>query len=469
MVKLASSYDNLLDLNTEIEQAAQQPDQFHTADTHYDAVSETLPAVEENPSEIEISDVEKTLKQLDKIREEATKSRESANETQQDDTTQLNQSDTSDNDNHQAKISDDPNDALDANKTTSLSAVLGNVANQRNSQSNIDRTEQKQDNAMARIRNQFGTKSTTPVKRDVETFGHGIDQQKVTPIDQPQINYSFGSKSLATGTQSLSMLSTEDFDQQVDQLTQVIEKEADELTPVTAKVMIDGSDLTDDLPATIAGTYSITRDSNQNIVITKTAELPDTTQLEQKINDLQRELASSSDQVNQLQADKKQLLSQVQQLQSQADRLSDTADDKPSARAELKSDNSQTIDKRSKSTPASEISSALVKVRENLNASATPIKEVDQIDQPSAEFALTSNHTLTSNSDRGEVIQQLMGSSPDSKFSRELRHADQIAVQVQTTQTDVKPSLGSLSLLALTQARSQISVQFSQKDRKNNV
>lgn len=470
MVKLANSYDNLLDLNAEIEQAAQQPDQFHTADTHYDAVSKTLPAVEENPSEIEISDVEKTLNQLDKIREEATKSRENVNETQQDDTTQLNQLDTSDdNDNHQAEISDDPNDALDANKTTSLSAVLGNVANQRNSQPNIDSTEQKQDNAMTRIRNQFGTESTTPVKRDVETFGHGIDQQKVTPIDQPQINYSVGSKSLATGTQSLSMLSAEDFDQQVDQLTQGIEKEADELNVKTIKLFVDGSDLTDDLPVAIAGTYSITRDDDQNIVITKTAELLDTTQLEQKISDLQQELASSSDQVNQLQADKKQLLSQVQQLQSQADHSSDMTADNPSARAELKSDNSQTIDKRSKSTPASEISAALVKVRENLNASATPIKQVDQIDQPSAEFALTSNHTLTLNSDRGEVIQQLMGSSPDSKFSRELRHADQIAVQVQTTQTDVKPSLGSLSLLALTQARSQINVQFSQKDRKNNA
>lgn len=471
MVKLASSYNNLLDLNTEIEQAAQQPDQFHTADTHYDAVAKTLPAVEENPSEIEISDVEKTLDQLDKIQEEAATSQENMNKTQQDDTMQLDQSDASDDvdDNHQVEISDDPNDALDADKTTSLDAVLGNVANQRNSQSNIDSTEQKQDNAMTRIRNQFGAKSTTPVKRDVETFGHGIDQQKVTPIDQPQINYSFGSKSLAMGTQSLSMLSTEDFDQQVDQLTQGIEKEAEELTPVTAKVMIDGSDLTDDLPATIAGTYSITRNDDQNIVITKTAELPDTTQLEQKISELQQKLASSADETNQLQADKKQLLSQIKQLQSQADHLSDTADDNPSARAELKSDNSQTIDKRSKSTPASEISAALVKVRENLNASATPIKQVDQIDQPSAEFVLTSSHALMSNSDRGEVIQQLMGSSPDSKFSRELRHADKIAVQVQTTQTNIKPSLGSLSLLALTQARSQINVQFSQKDRKNNA
>lgn len=458
MVKLASSYDNLLDLSTEIEQAAQQPDQFHTADTHYDAVSETLPAVEENPSEIEISDVEKTLNQLDKIQEEATKSRENANETQQDDTTQLNQSDTSnDDDNHQAEISDDPNDALDANKTTSLSAVLGNVANQRNSQSNIDSTEQKRDNAMTRIRNQFGTESMTPVKRDVETFGHGIDQQKVTPIDQPQINYSVGSKSLATGTQSLSMLSTEDFDQQVDQLTQGIEKEADELNVKTIKLFVDGSDLTDDLPATIAGTYSITRDDDQNIVITKMAELPDTTQFEQKISDLQQELASSSDQVNQLQADKNDLLLQIQQLQS---RIKCTKNDDQHTSTDIDSQKeNQQVDNQQKLTPADELSTALVKVRQSLGAGT--IKQVDHIDQPSAEFRISDNHTLASTADRANVIQQLMGSKRDSKFSQALQNTNEIAVQVATKQADIKPSFGSLSLLALNQARSQINVRFS--------
>lgn len=471
MVKLASSYDNLLDLNTEIEQAAQQPDQFHTADTHYDVVSKTLPAVDD-PSDIKISEVEKTLNQIDQIQKESTKAQLKSNDSQQE---------TANDADNQPEISDNPADALNENQTTTLESVFGNVNNQRSAQSDdgADQSDdQSRDDAMDRIRTQFNhhaKEPTTPVNRDVETLGHGIDQQKVTPINQPEIDRSAGNKSLTAGTQSLSMLNDEDFDRQVDQLTQGIEREAEELAPSQAKVIIDGTDMTDDLPATIAGTYSINRDDNQNITITKTKELPeipDTSTLEQQVSDLQQELAHSNSCVEQLQADKKQLVLQVQQLQSQiAQAASESAanNDQQVDDDHLQVQNSQTINYQQASTPAAELSTALVKIRQHLSDDATPIEQVEQIDNPSAEFKLISNHALKSSDDRGAVIQQMMGSKPDSEFNQALQSADQIAVQVKTTQADVKPSLGSLSLLALTQARSQINVQFSQKDRKNNA
>lgn len=470
MVKLASSYDKLLDLNTEIEQAAQQPDQFHTADTHYDAVSETLPAVD-NPSDIEISDVEKTLNQIDQVQKESTKSQSTSINSHRD---TENDADT------QPEISDDPADALNENQTTTLESVFGNVSNQRSAQSDNSSDDQNdnqsRDDAMDRIRTQFNhhaDEPTTPVNRDVETLGHGIDQQKVTPISQPKIDRSAGNKSLAAGTQSLAMLNDEDFDQQVDQLTQGIECEAKELAPSQPKLIVDRTDLTDDLPAIIAGTYLINH-NDQNIIITKTKELPeipDTSALEQQISDLQRELAQSNSRTEQLQTDKKQLLLQVQQLQSQiaqAASNNSAGDDQQANNEHLQTQNTQTANHQ-QAAPAAEFSAALVKIRQRLTADAAPVSQVEQIDHPSVEFKLISNRTLKSSDDRGAVIQQLMGSKPDSKFNQALQSADQIAVQVKIARTDVKPSLGSLSLLALTQARSRISVQFSQKDRKNNA
>lgn len=454
MVKLASSYNNLLDLNTEIEQAAQQPDQFHTADTHYDAVSDTLPAVEENPSEIDISDVEKTLDQIDQIQNESDNVQHEPSKTQQD-------TNTSDD---QSEISDNPDDALNADKTTSINSVFGNINNQRNNQPADDESVmQRRDEMQDRLRNQFNQQAntpTTPVNQDVETLGHGIDQQKVTPIQQPQIDYSAGKKSLDAGMQSLSMLSDEDFDQQVDQLTQGIEREADKLAPQPIKLIVDGADVTDHLPAAITGQYTITRDDDQNIIMTKETELPetpDTSQLGQQISDLQQELSNSKSHAEQLEADKKDLLLQVQQLQSRI-KHAETNNQHTSADIDFRKENQQ-ADNQQKLTPTDELSTALVKVGQSLGAGA--IKQVDHIDQPSAEFQIDDNHTLTSTTDRANVIQQLMGSERDSKFSQALQNANEIAVQVSTKQANIKPSLGSLSLLALNQARSQINVQFS--------
>lgn len=459
MVKLASSYNNLLDLNAEIEQATQQPDQFHTADTHYDTVSDTLPAVEENPSEIDISDVEKTLEQIDQIQKESDNVQHEPSKTQQD-------TNTSDD---QSEISDNPDDALNADKTTSINSVFGNINNQRNNQSADDESVmQRRDEIQNRLRNQFNQQTntpTTPVNQDVETLGHGIDQQKVTPIQQPQIDYSAGKKSLDTGMQSLSMLSDEDFDQQVDQLTQGIEQEAGKLAPQPVKLIVDGADAINRLPVAITGKYVITRDDDQNIIITKEAELPetpDTSQLDQQISDLQQELANSKSHAEQLEADKKDLLLQVQQLQSRIDHT-ETDNRHASADIDFQKENQQVdnqqVDNQQKLTPANELSTALVKVGQSLGAGM--IKQVDHIDQPSAEFRISDNHALASTTDRANVIQQLMGSKRDSKFSQALQSANQIAVQVYTTQADIKPSLGSLSLLALNQARSQINVQFS--------
>lgn len=455
MVKLASSYNNLLDLNTEIEQATQQPDQFHTADTHYDAVSNTLPAVEENPSEIDISDVEKTLDQIDQIQKESDKARDEPSKAQQD-------ANTSDD---QSEISDDPDDALNADKTTSINSVFGNINDQRNNQS-VDDDEsviQKRDEMRDRLRNQFNQQANTPttsVNRNVETLGHGLDQQKVTPIQQPQIDYSAGKKSLNAGVQSLSMLSDKDFDQQVDQLTQGIEQEAEKLIPQPVKLIVDGVDVTDQLPITSTGQYTITQDDDQNIIITKEAELPETpdrSQLDQQISDLQRELANSKSHAKQLQADKNDLLLQIQQLQSRIERTKN--DDQHTSNDIDSQKENQQVDNQQKLTPADELSTALVKVRQSLGAGA--IKQVDHIDQPSAEFRISDNHTLASTADRANVIQQLMGSKRDSKFSQALQNSNEIAVQVATKQADIKPSFGSLSLLALNQARSQINVRFS--------
>lgn len=456
MVKLASSYNNLLDLNTEIEQATQQPDQFHTADTHYDAVSNTLPVVEENPSEIDISDVEKTLDQIDQIQKESDKARDEPSKAQQD-------ANTSDD---QSEISDDPDDALNADKTTSINSVFGNINDQRNNQSVDDDDEsvmQKRDEMRDRLRNQFNQQANTPttsVNRNVETLGHGLDQQKVTPIQQPQIDYSAGKKSLNAGVQSLSMLSDKDFDQQVDQLTQGIEQEAEKLIPQPVKLIVDGVDVTDQLPITSTGQYTITQDDDQNIIITKEAELPETpdrSQLDQQISDLQRELANSKSHAKQLQADKNDLLLQIQQLQSRIERTKN--DDQHTSNDIDSQKENQQVDNQQKLTPADGLSTALVKVRQSLGAGA--IKQVDHIDQPSAEFRISDNHTLASTADRANVIQQLMGSKRDSKFSQALQNANEIAVQVATKQADIKPSFGSLSLLTLNQARSQINVQFS--------
>lgn len=455
MVKLASSYNNLLDLNTEIEQATQQPDQFHTADTHYDAVSDALPAVEKNPSEIDISDVEKTLNQIDQIQKESDKTQNEPSAMRQD-------IDTSDD---QLEISDDPDDALNADKTTSINSVFGNIADQRNNQS-VDDDEsvmQKRDEMQDRLRNQFNQQANTPttsVNRNVETLGHGLDQQKVTPIQQLQIDYSAGKKSLNAGVQSLSMLSDKDFDQQVDQLTQGIEQEAEKLIPQPVKLIVDGVDVTDQLPITSTGQYTITQDDDQNIIITKEAELPETpdrSQLDQQISDLQRELANSKSHAKQLQADKNDLLLQIQQLQSRIERTKND-DQHTSTDIDSQKENQQ-VDNQQKLTPADELSTALVKVRQSLGAGT--IKQVDHIDQPSAEFRISDNHTLASTADRANVIQQLMGSKRDSKFSQALQNANEIAVQVATKQADIKPSFGSLSLLALNQARSQINVRFS--------
>lgn len=456
MVKLASSYNNLLDLNTEIEQATQQPDQFHTADTHYDAVSDALPAVEKNPSEIDISDVEKTLNQIDQIQKESDKTQNEPSAMRQD-------IDTSDD---QLEISDDPDDALNADKTTSINSVFGNIANQRNNQSVNDDDEsvmQKRDETRDRLRNQFNQQANTPttsVNRNVETLGHGLDQQKVTPIQQPQIDYSAGKKSLNAGVQSLSMLSDKDFDQQVDQLTQGIEQEAEKLIPQPVKLIVDGVDVTDQLPITSTGQYTITQDDDQNIIITKEAELPETpdrSQLDQQISDLQRELANSKSHAKQLQADKNDLLLQIQQLQSRIERTKN--DDQHTSNDIDSQKENQQVDNQQKLTPADGLSTALVKVRQSLGAGT--IKQVDHIDQPSAEFRISDNHTLASTADRANVIQQLMGSKRDSKFSQALQNANEIAVQVATKQADIKPSFGSLSLLALNQARSQINVRFS--------
>lgn len=454
MVKLASSYNNLLDLNTEIEQATQQPDQFHTADTHYDTVSDTLSAVEENPSEIDISDVEKTLDQIDQIQKESDKARDEPSKAQQD-------ANTSDD---QSEISNDPDDALNADKTTSINSVFGNINDQRNNQSADDESVmQRHDEMRDRLRNQFSQQANTPttsVNRNVETLGHGLDQQKVTPIQQPQIDYSAGKKSLNAGVQSLSMLSDKDFDQQVDQLTQGIEQQVEKLIPQPVKLIVDGVDVTDQLPITSTGQYTITQDDDQNIIMTKEAELPETpgrSQLDQQISDLQRELANSKSHTKQLQADKNDLLLQIQQLQSRIERTKN--DDQHTSNDIDSQKENQQVDNQQKLTPADGLSTALVKVRQSLGAGA--IKQVDHIDQPSAEFRISDNHTLASTADRANVIQQLMGSKRDSKFSQSLQNANEIAVQVATKQADIKPSFGSLSLLALNQARSQINVQFS--------